>query len=172
MNWLKECGLGVSRAFWLVHHENKAGQISGDWGRHPDTKVQLQRDGNRPRTKLVWEKTRWATLPADGRPKACMLEWIVDTQGYEVVELDTVGASTSELEERLDAYLMEHPLSSTRAVLDGVQGTDARLSALLKTSPKYDFGKERGAHLWFLADTSVSEGATQRRNGDEQTRMA
>ena len=51
VDWLVECGLKSERAFWLLHHENKAGQISGDWGRHPDTKVQLQQDGNQQRTK-------------------------------------------------------------------------------------------------------------------------
>jgi hypothetical protein len=35
---LCECGLKTTRAFWLLHHENKQKQISGDWGRHPDTK--------------------------------------------------------------------------------------------------------------------------------------
>ena len=66
----------------------------------PTRRCQLQQDGNRPRTKLDWAKTRWATLPTETIAKACMLEWIVETQGYSVTELDTVGASDAELEER------------------------------------------------------------------------
>jgi hypothetical protein len=155
VDWLTECGLKTTRAFWLLHHENKAGQISGDWGRHPDTKVQLQADGNRPRTKLVWEKTRWATLPTDERPKALMLEWIIDAKGYRVVELDTAGASDIELEARLEAFLADNPLAATRHVHDAVQGRNDRLSELLKTSSKFDcVDGPRGAKLWFLATTS------------------
>jgi hypothetical protein len=83
--------------------------------------VQLQRDGNQTRTKLIWEKTRWATLPSETVPKACLLEWVIETQGYTVTELDTVGASDSELEERIAAYLSEQPLSNTRAVWENVR---------------------------------------------------
>ena len=118
VDWLVECGLKAERAFWLNHHENKAGQISGDWGRHPDTKVLLQKDGNRPRTKLTWDKTRWATLPED--EKSYMLEWVVETQGYEVVSLDTAAVTDDELVARLAAFLTESPLTPqgqvTRAV--------------------------------------------------------
>ena len=115
VDWLVECGLKSTRAFWLLHHENKAGQISGDWGRHPDTKVFLQRDGNQQRTKLDWAKTRWRERSSQ-QQKVVMLEWVTETQGYTVTELDTVGASDDELDERISAYLTDHPASSTRAV--------------------------------------------------------
>jgi AAA domain len=165
VDWLVECGLKSVRAFWLLHHENKAGQISGDWGRHPDTKVQLQPDGNQPRTKLLWEKTRWATLPADVQPKACILEWVVETAGYTVIELEIVGASDSELEQRLDDFLEAHPLSSTTAVCKGVQGTNRRLQILLAESDKYDSVKgPRGAKLWFLPST-LSQPPTEEPTG-------
>jgi hypothetical protein len=82
VNWLAECSLKTTRAFWLLHHENKAGQISGDWGRHPDTKVALQRDGNHQRTKLDWAKTRWATL--EPTEKVVLLDWVIGGQGYTV----------------------------------------------------------------------------------------
>jgi AAA domain len=156
VDWLKECGLYATVGYWLLHHENKTGQISGDWGRHPDTKVQLQADGNRPRTKLVWEKTRWATLPTDEHPKALMLEWVVETKGYTAVELDTVGATDSELEARIDTYLTEHPLASTTAVETDVKGTASRIRTLLD-SGRYDSVKgPRGARLWFLPSTPSS----------------
>ena len=95
VDWLVECGLKDRRAFWLLHHENKAGQISGDWGRHPDTKVNLQRDGNHQRTKLDWAKTRWATI--DSAEKVVMLEWIAETEGYTVTELEPSVLATANL---------------------------------------------------------------------------
>ena len=162
VDWLVECGLKSVRAFWLLHHENKAGQISGDWGRHPDTKVSLQQDGNRQRTKLDWAKTRWATLPTETIAKSCMLEWIVETQGYSVTDLVTAGVSDDELAERLDAFLADKPLSSTKTVLAGVQGTNERISNVLKTSPRYDSLKRGNAVLWFLASENVPSRETER----------
>jgi hypothetical protein len=151
VDWLVECGLKSSRGFWLLHHENKAGQISGDWGRHPDTKVQLQRDGNQTRTKLSWEKTRWATLPSEQHAKAVMLEWVIERQGYTLTEIDTAGASDSELEERIVAFLAQHPWASTRSVNDGVKGTQERIRKLLN-GDRFDCVKgQRGAILWNLA---------------------
>jgi hypothetical protein len=145
VDWLTECGLWRDRAFWLLHHENKAGQISGDWGRHPDTKVCLQRDGNRPRTKLDCAKTRWATL--EPTEKAVILEWLVDTQGYTVIELETAAASDDELDERIAEYLMNHPASSTTSVCGGVTGTNSRIRARLDA--KFDcVNGARGAKLW------------------------
>jgi hypothetical protein len=156
---LKECGLGDRRAFWLLHHENKAGQISGDWGRHPDTKVLLQADGNRQRTKLTWEKTRWATLDPDLR--AVMLDWEVETQGYTVTPLDKIGASDDSLVERLTAFLADHPATATTHVCAAVEGTDSRLTELLKDRPEFDCcDGPHGAKLWLLASTSA-EGPSQ-----------
>jgi hypothetical protein len=163
VDWLVECGLKSTRAFWLLHHENKAGQISGDWGRHPDTKVQLQIDGGQPRTKLVWEKTRWATLPTVEHPKSVLLEWVVETQGYTVVEIDTVGASDTELEQRIRSYLGEHPMASTNDVTGNVKGTNKRISELLKSGPFDCFDGPRGAKMWFVAETHDGSDAPPQR---------
>jgi hypothetical protein len=151
VDWLVECGLKSERAFWLLHHENKSGQISGDWGRHPDTKIQLQQDGNDQRTKLDFAKTRWATLPSGSIPKVCLLEWVTETQGYTVVEIETQGASDSVLKSRLVEFLREQPMSSTRKVYAGVQGSNERLRELLKED---DFDSVSGPNrstLWLLA---------------------
>lgn len=52
----------VSRAFafWIVHHENKAGDVSGAWERVPDTLVHIQAQGN-GYTRLRWQKARWSS---------------------------------------------------------------------------------------------------------------
>jgi AAA domain len=153
VDWLVESGLKSTRAYWLLHHENKAGQISGDWGRHPDTKVLLQQEGNHRRTKLTWAKTRWATLPTDTIAKASMLEWVIETQGYSVVELDPVGATDVELEQRIVDFLTDHPGSSTTTVETEVKGTSSRIRRLLE-GPRFDcFPGPRGAKLWLLSTT-------------------
>ena len=155
VDWLKECGLGSSRAFWIIHHENKAGQISGDWGRHPDTKAQLTADGTAQRTKLLWEKVRWATLAPEDR--AVMLEWELETQGYTVTPLDTVGASDDLLVQRLIDYLDSHPASATKHVCEAIAGTDSRLVKLLKERPEFDCADgPHNAKLWMHTDRSAA----------------
>jgi hypothetical protein len=47
-------------ALWVIHHENKAGEISGAWTRLPDTLLQVQAQGN-GRTHLHWRKARWCS---------------------------------------------------------------------------------------------------------------
>lgn len=154
VDWLTECGLKRDRAFWLLHHENKQGQISGDWGRHPDTYALLQRDGNRQRTKLTWVKTRWATLDPD--EKAVALEWVIDGQGYAVVQLDAAGATDDELDGRIKAYLADHQPASTRSVHENVKGTNSRITARLRA--RFDSVPGRGnTVLWLSAADAVDD---------------
>lgn len=47
-------------ALWIVHHENKQGDVSGAWERVPDTLVHVQAQGN-GHTRLVWRKARWSS---------------------------------------------------------------------------------------------------------------
>jgi hypothetical protein len=137
VDWLRECGLWDRRAFWLNHHENKAGQISGDWGRHPDTKVLLRKDGNAQRTKLTWEKTRWATLAPGERE--VMLDWVTETEGYTVTPLGTAETVSEDvLVQRLVEYLNDHPATPTATVLANVQGPHNRLTKLLNERPEFN----------------------------------
>lgn len=47
-------------AILLVHHENRAGQVSGAWERLPDTLMHITPQGH-GRTRLFWQKARWAS---------------------------------------------------------------------------------------------------------------
>ena len=47
-------------AIVLVHHENRAGQVSGAWERLPDTLMHITALGN-GRTRIRWAKARWAS---------------------------------------------------------------------------------------------------------------
>lgn len=166
---LAECGLRDRRAFWPLHHENKAGQISGDWGRHADTLVLLEPDGNRQRTKLTWKKTRWVTPGSEGHPRTVMLDWVVETEGYNVTEIDAAGASDPELVERLVDYLHHHPAASTRQVQESVKGTNRRISRLLEERPEFDrTAGKGGAKLWIIASTA-SEGAPTRQRSEPES---
>ena len=151
---LKEVGLEANVAFWLLHHINKLGQVSGDWGRQPDTSVSLEQDGDRQRTKLSWEKTRWATTPSEGRPRKQVLEWVVEHKGFKVLEFESVGVPDDALRERLNEFLAANPRSAQSVVEREVKGDDKRLRTLLH-GPGYAFEKgPRGAKLWSLASDS------------------
>jgi hypothetical protein len=47
-------------AWWGIHHENRAGQVSGAWERVPATLVHLTSRGN-GHTRVYWQKARWAS---------------------------------------------------------------------------------------------------------------
>jgi hypothetical protein len=47
-------------AIWIVHHENKAGDVSGAWERYPDSLVHVTAQGN-GRTHIHWRKVRWSS---------------------------------------------------------------------------------------------------------------
>lgn len=51
---------GVVFGLWIVHHENKAGDVSGAWERYPDSLVHVQARGN-GHTVVVWRKVRWSS---------------------------------------------------------------------------------------------------------------
>lgn len=88
-------------ALWMIHHENKSGDVSGAWERYPDTLVHVQGQGN-GRTRVYWRKVRWSSRLhgtsvnlqwADGRTyepeeqpnrdlHAEALAWLADQDGY------------------------------------------------------------------------------------------
>jgi hypothetical protein len=87
------------------HHSNKAGMLSGDWGRHPDTVIHLEKDGKQPQTKFTLHKARPADPQELGVP--CLLKWIVDSLGFERVELKEAASFDEEagLEKARNALL-------------------------------------------------------------------
>lgn len=46
-------------ALWIIHHENKAGDVSGAWERVPDCLCHVQAQGN-GHTRLYFRKARWS----------------------------------------------------------------------------------------------------------------
>jgi RecA-family ATPase len=138
---LRPAGLWDDTGFVLVHHENKAGQVSGDWGRQPDTVVQFERDGDLPRTKLTWHKLRYSSELGERRRKQ-LLDWATEHKGFTVSDVEIGGKVSEEtLYERLDAYLDEHAGAVTKEIKKAVTGTDEALVQLLKR------GVEEGRYL-------------------------
>jgi hypothetical protein len=73
------------RVILVVHHENRAGQVSGAWGPRPDTLVHVQQQGH-GQLRVLWEKVRWASaLHGTGTS----LVW-ADGETFEAVEREPV----------------------------------------------------------------------------------
>jgi hypothetical protein len=157
---LKELGLGLDGpAIWPLHHQNKLGQVSGDWNRQPDTLVALAREGDSQATKLSWEKVRWTRQAPEGWRKKWLLEWVVEHKGYKVIDVDLRAASDAELEERIDDYLSANPRSSKNTIETEVKGNGERIRKLLDAGVEAGrYVREKGfrsAQLHSLADDLV-----------------
>jgi hypothetical protein len=97
-------------AFWLLHHENKAGDVAGAWERAPDTLVHVRLEG-REKTRLHWRKTRWSSAL---HGTAMTLQWAIDTEGFDLVDAGdaTAAKRAADLEDAtawLVAYAAKHP---------------------------------------------------------------
>lgn len=68
-------------ALWIIHHENKSGDVSGAWERVPDTLIHVQGAGN-GHTRFVFRKARWSS---DYHGRTLNLTWS-DGRTFDVVE--------------------------------------------------------------------------------------
>lgn len=102
---LRDFGLWDWIGIITAHHSNKAGMLSGDWGRHPDTVIHVEKDGKQPATKFTIHKARPADPAELGVP--CLLEWVVDSLGYTRKEIVEEKVSDSELLERIKVTLAQ-----------------------------------------------------------------
>jgi AAA domain len=77
----------VARPFglWVVHHENKAGDVSGAWERVPDALIHVQAQGN-GHTKVVMRKARWSDRD---HGRTLNLHWVVESRSFVVAEEKT-----------------------------------------------------------------------------------
>jgi hypothetical protein len=168
---LRSCGLHSgdresALAFLLLHHENKAGEVSGAWRADPDTVVHVEQDG-RERTKLTWDKCRWAPT-LHGRPM--LLGWLTDRASYEEIELpEAPTLSDEEIREQIRAYLAEHPKATQTSVRKAVsvraERVDAGLDSLKEADECRDLdrngrphaGQPRTPRFWILTSQAENQ---------------
>jgi hypothetical protein len=114
---IAECRRVAGRAvtFVLIHHENKAGQVSGAFEGAGDTLFHVQGQGH-GRTRLYVQKARWAS---SYHATSLQLLW-TDGDGFAVEEkpeLDDEG-----LAEKILAFIAERPGATWTKVEDATQG--------------------------------------------------
>ncbi len=132
---LRELGLWESLGVATLHHANKGGMVSGDWGRHPDTLIRLEKDGARPATKYTLQKAR----PADPAELGVvqLLEWETETLGYRRVQRDTT--SSQQVGETNRANVLDAAvagLTSVEAIAERVGLSDRAVTGHLKKLEK------------------------------------
>jgi hypothetical protein len=76
--------VGRPLAIVLLHHENKGRDVSGAWSRFPDSLVRVTSEEH-GRTDLHFRKTRHSSRTHGAK---LTLRWLVDEEGFEVVNSD------------------------------------------------------------------------------------
>jgi hypothetical protein len=110
-------------AYELIHHENKAGGVSGAWEGATDTLVHVQARGN-GHTALVWKKARWAS---EIHGKTWKLDWATG----ETFELDETPETTDEdIAETLLGLVRESPGRSWNGYDKDLGGNAGRKRAI------------------------------------------
>ena len=110
-------------AYELVHHENKAGDVSGAWEGATDTLAHVQARGN-GHTAVVWRKARWAS-ELHGRT------WKLNWRAGEAFEVDDTPETTDDaIADQLLGLVRETPGGSWNDYYDSLQGATERRRAV------------------------------------------
>jgi hypothetical protein len=140
--------LGRPLAYELIHHENKAGGVSGAWEGATDTLVHVQARGH-GHTALAWKKARWAS---EIHGKTWKLDW-ADGERFKVDE--TPETTDEEIAEKLLALVGDAPGQSWNKYDALLSGTAARKRAvrdeLLEDAKLVNAGTEKAMKL-YVAD--------------------
>jgi AAA domain-containing protein len=151
----KHCGRRV--AFLLIHHENRAGQISGAWEGAVDTLLHISGLGN-GHTRLHIQKARWAS---DHHGKTLKLAW-ADNDSYQVEEQTEV--TDDEIAERIITAVRENPGTGWGKVEEAIPGVRSERrrtvrDRLLTEGQLVNIGRRDGADVWL---TECPKGKTAR----------
>ena len=171
---LQAFGVWADLGVITAHHANKSKLISGDWDRHPDTVIRLEKVPKIPATKITLEKARPADPDELGVPFE--LRWLVETLSYERHALLGEGprVEDAELLDRIKTTLATSKPLSMNDLKAETEGTNTRIAKLakqaLKTGDLADVSTRSGYFLFTLPDR-VAEWDESLRLGEAQLRM-
>jgi AAA domain/Bifunctional DNA primase/polymerase, N-terminal len=159
---------GRAVTFVLVHHENKAGAVSGAWEGAGDTLLHVQGKGH-GRTRLYVQKARWSST---WHAQTLELKW-TDGEAFAVDEKPEV--SDDDIAERILAAVAANPGTGWTAVAEAVTGIQRNRRTtirdrLLSDQKIVNVAKENGhdvaldhcaqgrpAHLYLASDPTISK---------------
>ncbi len=142
----------------VLHHENRAGQISGAWEGAPDLLVHVQAQGH-GRTRLFWQKSRWSSA-LHGTSNHLLWQ---DGEGFAIEDRPEVTDAT--IAEGLLAAALEHAGASWRQLREGVTGnaTDAARvrDKLLADGILVNTGTTHNFKLWAASDPALTNSGSE-----------
>jgi hypothetical protein len=113
------------------HHSNRNGMVSGDWSRHPDTVIRLEKVAKQPQTKFTLEKAR----PADPAELDItqILEWVLETKSYRRLAIERhEKVSDAEILARIYTVIADEPEISMTDLQTLAKGDTKRVARLVK----------------------------------------
>jgi hypothetical protein len=138
--------------FVLVHHENRAGQVSGAWEGAVDTLFHVQAQGN-GQTRLYIQKARWSR---EHHKQALQLAW-TDGEGFEVREGDERDDTT--VADEILGYVRGHAGTGWNKVDEAIAGKGDRLRAirdnLIAGGRLINQGTDKRMRLWHPDDPAL-----------------
>ena len=148
-------------AVLLVHHENKAGGVSGAWAGEPDTLVHVRAESS-DRTVVKIEKARWASSAHGSK---LTLTW-ADAEGFALFDAaERAKLTDSTYEQRILDYLAEHPWTETDDLTQHVEGRARELrrarqrlqeAGRVTSAPSAAVGHPGQAMRWNLSNQAAS----------------
>jgi hypothetical protein len=139
--------------FVLIHHESKAGQVSGAWEGSGDTLIHVQGRG-KEHTGVFFQKARWSS---EHHATSLHLAW-ADGEGFTVEQREEISDDT--IADELRAAVLELPGGSWRKIREKIRGGDADKAKvrdrLLATGEIVNRGSNGRFNLWDLNDPSAN----------------
>jgi hypothetical protein len=137
-------------AWWGIHHENRAGQVSGAWERVPDTLVHLTPRGN-GHTRVFWQKARWSS---ELHQTTTNLAWR-DGWAYDVEEA-AAPPTAERIWDDLAEFVLEHGGCAWNTVDKAVEGKGElkreTRDRMLAEGVLFNSGSARNMRLWHRDD--------------------
>jgi hypothetical protein len=137
-------------ALWLIHHENKTGQISGAWERWPDALLHVTSRGN-GHTRLFWQKARWSSAI---HGTTMHLAWS-EGSSYQIEE-PADPATPERVYDDMAAFVLANGGCTANAIQKGVTGSRGlkiqKRDQLLAEGVLINGGKGHSFLLWHRDD--------------------
>lgn len=136
-------------AIIILHHENRAGQVSGAWEGRPELLVHVQAQG-RGHVRVFWQKARWSSALHATTSK---LIW-ADGDGFNLAEEDL--SRPERVWDDIAEYVLANGGCSWNDVDANVTGTAdymrLRRDQMIDAGVLVNTGKGRGFVLWHVDD--------------------
>jgi AAA domain len=141
--------LDTAVTFLVIHHENRAGQVSGAWEPIPDLLVHVQGQGH-GRLRVYWQKARWSSQL---HATAIALRW-ADGESFEPEE--PTQSTPERVWEEIEAFVLANGGCSWNDVEANVQGQSVylrrRRGQMLDDGVLVNAGSDRSFELWHRDD--------------------